>query len=193
MIAKGEFGKVTLVRIHVAGWFNPAQTDPKIWRTSKALAGGGNSMDMGCHMLDLLIHILGMPTSVQALVGSLVHAYDSDDSAAALMQLPNGAPVLADFHWNTRAGGHEFEIVGSDARLKMIPADSGPVYKTANGEIETLTLPNVANVHLPLVQDFVNAVLENRQPAVPLDQALQVNKLLDAIYKAAQTGTAQTP
>lgn len=191
MIREGAFGTITCVRIHVSSWFNPEATDPKIWRIKKGLAGGGNSMDMGCHMLDLLVHLLGVPESVQALTGRLVQKYEVDDSAAALMRLPGGAPVLADFHWNTQAGGHEFEIIGSHARLRLVPADTGPVVKTVNRETVTLDMPNSANVHLPLVQDFVDSVIAGRQPFVSLEGAVKVNRVIDAIYRSGESGKAE--
>ncbi len=191
MIKDGVFGTITGVRIHVSSWFNPEAGDPKIWRTKKALAGGGNSVDMGCHMLDLLVHLLGAPVSVQAMTGNLVQGYEVDDSAAAVMRLPGGAPVLADFHWNTQAGGHEFEIIGSQARLRLVPADTGPVVKTVGRETQTLTMPNHANVHVPLVQDFVHSVLAGRQPYVPLDGAVKVNRVIDAIYRSSASGKAE--
>jgi predicted dehydrogenase len=191
MIRDGVFGQITCVRIHVSSWFNPETTDPKYWRTQKALAGGGNAVDMGCHMLDLLVHLLGQPESVQAMTGTLVQKYEVDDSVAAVMRLPGGAPVLADFHWNTQNGGHEFEIIGSHARLRLVPADTGPVVKTVNKETVTLEMPNSANVHLPLVQDFVDSVLAGKQPFVPLEGAVKVNRVIDAIYRSGASGKAE--
>jgi 1,5-anhydro-D-fructose reductase (1,5-anhydro-D-mannitol-forming) len=191
MIRDGVFGTITGVRIHVSSWFNPEASDPKIWRTKKALAGGGNGVDMGCHMLDLLVHLLGQPESVQAITGTLVQRYEVDDSVAAVMRLPGGAPVLADFHWNTQNGGHEFEIIGSHARLRLVPADTGPVVKTVNKETVTLEMPNSANVHVPLIQDFVDSVLAGRQPYIPLDGAVKVNRLIDAIYRSGTSGKTE--
>jgi predicted dehydrogenase len=54
--------------------------------------------------------------------------------------------------------------------------------------VQRLKLPPAANVHLPLIEDFNRAVLEDRPPAVPAAEALKTNLLLDAIYESARTG-----
>jgi predicted dehydrogenase len=40
------------------------------------------------------------------------------------------------------------------------------------------------------VADFVEAILENRDPLVKPEEALQVNEIVDAIYESAATGAA---
>ena len=40
------------------------------------------------------------------------------------------------------------------------------------------------------VADFVEAILENREPLVKPEEALQVNEIVDAIYESAATGAA---
>jgi hypothetical protein len=40
------------------------------------------------------------------------------------------------------------------------------------------------------VADFVAAILENREPLVTPEEALQVNEIVDAIYESAATGAA---
>jgi predicted dehydrogenase len=42
--------------------------------------------------------------------------------------------------------------------------------------------PPHANLHQPLVEDFVAAVRENRAPAVTGEAGLEVNRALQAIY-----------
>jgi predicted dehydrogenase len=41
------------------------------------------------------------------------------------------------------------------------------------------------NLHLPLVQDFVDAIREGREPAVTGEIGLAVARVVDAIYSAA--------
>ena len=59
--------------------------------------------------------------------------------------------------------------------------------KITGGERTELELGGAANVHAPLVIDFVEAVHRRRAPAVPLEEAARVNTLLDAIYCSAET------
>ena len=188
MLAQGEFGRIVLVRMTFFSWANPDVNDPKYWRVVPEKSGGGPLADMGSHMFDAFIGLLGMPTSVYAKVSTKVQPYEVEDSAVIIMEMADGADVIASFNWNSKTWSHEFEIIGTEAKLKWHPYDGGTVLKTVGRDIFELDLPNAANVHLPLVWDFVNAVLEGRPPAVPLAEALKANILIDAVYESGRSG-----
>ncbi|MFA5865677.1 MAG: Gfo/Idh/MocA family oxidoreductase [Phycisphaerae bacterium] len=188
MLQNSEFGKVVLVRMTYFSWFNPDKNDPKYWRVIRSKSGGGPLSDMGSHMFDVLIGLFGMPVKVFAKCENLIHSWDVEDSAAILMTLQNGAQVVASFNWNSKTCSHEFEIIGTEAKVKWHPYDAGKVIKTVARDIMELDLPNAENVHAPLIEDFVQAVIENRNPAVTLEDAARTNILLDAVYRSAETG-----
>lgn len=186
MQAASEFGQVVLVRLVYYSWFGLGKEDPKYWRVERAKSGGGPLSDMGSHMFDLLIGLFGLPEKVVAWSENLVHQdWDVEDSASILMKLRNGAQVTASFSWCSKTWRHEFEVVGTEARVSWLPFDSGEVVKTVGRQTDHLKLPPAANVHLPLVQDFVQAIQEGRQPACPFGEAVKTNLLLDAIYRSA--------
>jgi len=184
-LAGGELGDLVLVRMVYFGWFDPAPEDPKHWRVVRSKSGGGPLADMGSHMFDMLIGLFGMPVSVYARCDNLVHKWDVEDSASAVMTLAGGAHAVAVVNWNSRAWRHEFEIVGSRGKVNWLPCDTGPVIKTVGRDVTDLDMPNAENVHLPLVQDFVDAVVTGRQPACPVEEANKTGALLDAIYASA--------
>jgi predicted dehydrogenase len=189
MMERNEFGRVVLVRIVYHSWFAPAADDPKRWRLEASRAGGGALADVGSHFFDLLAGLLGPPRTVFAKCDNLVHRdWDVEDSASVLMTLDNGAHVTASVSWNSKTWRQEFEIVGTEARMNWLPGDTGPVTVTRGRETETLELPNASNVHLPLVEDFVRAVQEDRAPAVSVAEAVKANLILDAIYRSAREG-----
>lgn len=185
MIRNGEFGQVLLVRIVYFSWFSPADDDPKRWRVFRERSGGGPVSDMGTHMFDVMIGLLGMPVSVYARCENLVQKWDVEDCASIVMKLDNGALVTASFSWSSQTWRHEFEIVGSEAKVYWHPYDSGEVVKTVGRQVDMLDLTPDDNVHGPVVQDFVDAVRDGRQPVCPLGEAAKTNALLDAIYRSA--------
>lgn len=186
MLAAGEFGQVVLLRLVYYSWFGLGKDDPKYWRVERAKSGGGPLSDMGSHMLDLVIGLFGLPVSVYAWCDNLLHPeWDVEDSANLLMKLRNGAQVTATFSWCSKTWRHEFEIIGTEAKVNWLPFDSGEVTKTTGRQVEALKLPPGENVHLPLVQDFIEAVLEHRPPVCPFEEAVKTNLLLDAIYRSA--------
>ncbi|MHC4716659.1 MAG: Gfo/Idh/MocA family protein, partial [Planctomycetota bacterium] len=90
-------GRVYLVRGHYQ--FN--QGPDLGWRGDKD-AGGGALVELGYHMLDLIIWLLGMPESIHAVTGTGQRAageedlpvYDSDDTGVIVMRYP-GKSVAA--------------------------------------------------------------------------------------------------
>lgn len=185
MLQAGEFGRVVSVRMSYASWFAPESADAKYWRVERDQSGGGPLADMGSHMLDILIGLFGGAAVVGARTANLVHHYQVEDSAAAFLEVEGNIPAFVSCHWCSRTWVHEFEIIGSEARLKWDPFDSGPVLKTIGSQTESLDLPPAPNVHTPLLDDFELAVRLGRDPAVPLREAYQTNVLLDAVYGIA--------
>lgn len=188
MLAKGEFGQVIAINMTYQSWFNPAEDDPKYWRVVREKSGGGALSDMGSHMFDVLAGLFGLPARVFARCENLTQRWDVEDSAAAVMKMENDALVTAAFNWNSKTWRHEFDVIGTEARVTWLPYDSGPVVKTVGREKEMLDLPNPENVHWPLIEDFVNAVREDRPPRYPLTESMAANVVLDAIYRSAAEG-----
>jgi predicted dehydrogenase len=188
MLERGEFGQVVLVRAVNHSWYKPDAADPKHWRVEPDKSGGGPLADVGCHMIDQIVGLLGLPKTVYAKVNRLVQPYPAEDSTTILMTFAGGTHATLSTMWNTSAWGHELEIVGSNATLRWRPADTGKVTKIIGRETEELDLPNAANVHQPLVEDFVAAIEVGRRPVVPLDEALKTNLVMDAVYESARSG-----
>ena len=186
MLQKGEFGKVVLVRMTYFSWFNPAPDDPKYWRVVPGRSGGGPLSDMGTHMFDVLIGLFGTPETVFAKAETLVQPYAVEDASVAILKLPGGAQVLASFHWSSKTWSHEFEIVGTEAKVKWHPYDSDSVLKTVGRDPLEIPTPNPKNVHTPLVEDFVSAILDGRDPRVTVAEAAQTNRVIDALYRSAK-------
>ncbi|MHB9028604.1 MAG: Gfo/Idh/MocA family protein [Candidatus Latescibacterota bacterium] len=188
MLAQGVFGKVVHVRLSYFSWFNPAPEDPKYWRVVRSRSGGGPLSDMGTHMFDVLIGLLGLPEKVSAMTAAQDRDWDVEDGSAILMRLPGGALVTAGIHWNSKTWNHAFEIIGTEARALWQPYDSGKMTLTIGRETEEIDLPCAGNVHRPLIEDFVAAIREGRAPAVTLAEAAKTNRLLDAVYRSAREG-----
>ena len=187
-LQKCELGPIVSVHMTYSAPFNPASDDPKVWRIFSAQGGGGPLYDMGCHMFDVMIGLLGLPESVYAKCANVVHKWEVEDSAVVVMGLKDGAIAESRFNWNSKIWRHNFEIVGTEARIEWSPYDSGPVLRTVDRQTQQIDLPSAKNVHLPLVEDFVESIMTSRSPVTTVTEALKTNVLLDAIYSSARTG-----
>ena len=80
--AAGELGPVR----HIEGQFSgpPSyQTEPGNWRSNQVESPGGSMTARGVHVIDSMVNIAGLVTSVFAISARLEHAIDVDDIAAA--------------------------------------------------------------------------------------------------------------
>jgi predicted dehydrogenase len=114
-----------------------------------------------------------------------------DDFATALIKLRSGASVVLDAVWamhSEQRSAMNVELYGSDGaidtygeRLCQPQADGYHIIESPDaGE---LTYPHASRFH-----HFVNVILGREEPCVTLEQALAVQRVLDAIYASAATG-----
>lgn len=186
MLETEAFGKIVLVRMAYYSWFDPKPEDPKYWRVVSSRSGGGPIADMGSHMFDMLIGLFGLPEQVFASTACLDRAWDVEDSSAMVMTLPGGVPATASYHWNSKTWLHMFEVVGTEARVLLQPFDGATMITTVGRETTETAVAPAANVHAPLIADFVEAVETGGKPCVTFAEAAKTNRLMDAIYRSAR-------
>jgi len=186
MIKSGELGTIVGGNMIYYSSFAPKAGEQKYWRVQKSQSGGGPLSDMATHMFDFLIGLAGMPKSVSASCANTIYDWEVEESAGMVLTLANGAPVTASFAWNAGCWRHEFELVGSEGRLTMAPFDSGDLIYASGRTVKAIPSPEAENVHLPLIQNFVDALSGDAKLLVPLEEALKTNMVLDAVYRASE-------
>lgn len=194
LMENGCIGDVIHARILYHSWYNPKTSNA--WRITKSLAGGGPLWDIGTHRLDLLIDLLGMPTSVSALMDTITHDYEVEDSCSLLIEFKNKAHGLASFNWNSKVWADEIEILGTKGKITLNPCDSGNIELWENSQkikgmgkqFTIVSIPNHGNVHSPLIEDFTNSIMTGTQHKVTGLDGLNVNKILYAAEQAVKYG-----
>lgn len=187
MIRAGELGTIVGGNMTYYSSFAPKAGDQKYWRVQKSQSGGGPLSDMATHMFDFLIGLAGMPKSVSAVCSNTLYDWEVEESSGMVLTLENGAPVTASFAWNAGCWRHEFELVGSKGRLTMSPFDSGDLTYASGRGVKSVPAPEAENVHLPLIQNFVDALNDDAKLLVPLEEALKTNLVLDAVYRSSSS------
>ena len=108
LVQDGALGRPVTANV-MATWLKPDSYYELAWRREP---GGGPVMINLIHDIDLLLHLLGPITSVQAITSSQVRGFAVEDTAAALLQFANGAlgtvtvsdAVAAPWNWDLGAG-----------------------------------------------------------------------------------------
>jgi len=182
IIQSGEIGVPVLAQIKAFELFNPSPDHPRAWLLNPKESGGGPMFDFGCHRIEVLINLFGPVAEVRALITNAVLKRQVEDTAMALFQLAGGTcGVLAVTH-----AAHEpqdtLEVFGSLGSIHIPGLNEGRIHlSTASGE-RAESHPPAANLHAPLIKDFVNAVLTNREPVVNGEIGRVVAIIEDQIY-----------
>ena len=204
LIRAGALGQPVFGRAQLSCWYPPM---PGAWRQDPALSGGGSLIDMGGHCIDLLEMFFGPVRSVSCLTNRTVHSYASEDSAVATLRFANGALGVVDafFCLPDAASRNRLELYGS---LGSILAQ-GTIGQGAQGEMTAFLKegaggydaqqaraadggrrihPPPVNPYRAEIEEFSQAILENRAPANGAGPGLRNQRVLAACYESARAG-----
>lgn len=209
-IAEGKMGDIYAGR---CGW-QRRRGIPGMggWFTTKAQSGGGPLIDLGVHMIDLSIWLMGNPTPVTVSgctynkfagtkVSDSIHSsfgeakeggtFDVEDLAMGFIKFDNGACLQIEFSWasNVEAEKTFVELRGTKAGsnwengcLKIFSEDEGVLFDTAP------KLKSAGNEHKLNLVHFIDVISGKAEPDFVPQQGLDMIKILTAIYQSAQTG-----
>ena len=196
-IENGELGEIYYAK---TGWVRRAGI-PGLggWFTTKAMSGGGPLIDLGVHVLDLTLWLMGNPRPVSVMGSSYAKfgpklaekqggTYDVEDLAAGFIKLENGGTVILEASWQQYV---ERERIYSTLCGTEGGADVEPfrIYKCINGNQADIT-PHFHPVsgHDMEVRHFVECLLSGDEPLATGEHGLHIMKILDAIYESTNTG-----
>jgi len=185
IIQSGEIGKPIVAQINAFERFNPMPGDPRHWFLAREQAGGGPMFDFGCHRVEVFLHLLGKVTRVRSSLGRVLFEREVEDTAVALLEMESSARAVLSVTHATVESQDTLDIFGSEGSLHVPVLNQGRlrVVGPAGGREECH--PAHANLHLPLIEDFVRALEEpNRQPQVDGNIGREVAAVIERIYSA---------
>ncbi len=190
------------------------------WFVSKEMAGGGPLIDLGVHVLDIALHLLGEPDVVSVSAATYNElgrrglgvdkrarkygsgsAYEVEDLATAFLRLENGGTLLLETSWATHSSASD------DFGVTLYGTEGGAEIKVSNYNWEdTLRIfIDIADVpaeikprlyrgegHLAVVRNFVAAIAEGNWSAHAGYEGLQRSRIIDACYTSALQGREVT-
>ena len=160
LIAAGAIGKPLLVEATYHGWL---ESEERGWLRDPKMAGGGPLYDVASHRIDACNFLLGKPERAVGLRSNAVHELAVEDSVTAVIGYAGGVHAVVDARWNSKVARDEFRVVGTDGAIELTPLN-GPEIRWPGGVEE---LPVAKNVHLPLIENFVGAVLDGAELLCP--------------------------
>jgi 1,5-anhydro-D-fructose reductase (1,5-anhydro-D-mannitol-forming) len=183
LIAEGAIGRPVLAEGNCHGWLG---IEGREWLGDPAQAGGGPLFDIGSHRIDAMNFLFGKPERACGLMSNAVHPMAVEDSATVLMKFAGGVHAVVDVRWNSRVFRDQFRIIGENGEINLDPLNGPELRVTDSGGSRTELLPPHANLHFPIVENFVDAILANdpTRLACPAEQAAWVDWTIEQVVSA---------
>lgn len=212
-IDHGEFGEIYAAR---CGWVRPRGIPEQGgWFTSRELSGGGPLMDLGVHIIDLAIYLMGnpKPRSVsgctftnfgngtdepkKSYYGEKVKngVFDVEDLAMGFIRFDNGSCLQIEFSWVSNVASEKMFI---DLRGDKKGAEwRGHTCRVFDGHGRGV-VKNLVNIckqlccipraHEANIRHFCNVLEKKEFPDYEIEQGVKIIKILCAMYESAYTG-----
>jgi predicted dehydrogenase len=119
---KGGIGKIDFVRARYGFGGRPGYN--KEWRFKKAIAGGGELLDQGMHMIDMARWFLGDFQEVHGFAENFFWGGNVEDNGFLLMRTKTGRVASIHVSWTNWDWVHSFEIFGDGGYLLIDGLDT---------------------------------------------------------------------
>jgi predicted dehydrogenase len=183
LLASGEIGEPVLAQAQAFENFDPGPDHPRAWLMRRSESGGGPMADFGCHRIEVLLDLLGPVAEVHGFAENVRYRErEVEDTCVAHLRFRSGAAALLTVTHATLESRDTLEILGTRGSAYVGVLNQGALrVVTAAGTREEAHPPH-ANLHQPLVGDFVASIREGREPAVGGQVGLEVARVVARIY-----------
>lgn len=188
--------------------------NPMGWFSDKSRSGGGPLIDLGVHMIDQCRYLMGKPKAVSVYGATfdklgarndvkMLNRYrpfdpgnkcDVEDLASAMIRFDNGSILKVEVSFTLHAADEKIycEVFGTEAGVQTAPGfkmagtmdgynvDITPVYSPDSNEFHGMFERQTAH--------FIDCIEGRAECISPVEDGVELMKILDGIYKSAETG-----
>lgn len=210
-IEEGRLGKIYAAR---CGWIRRRGIPGKGgWFTTKEKSGGGPLIDLGVHMIDVSIWLMGNPRPVAVSGATYTEfaenyspmghgdrdndpngTFDVEDLAMGFIRFDNGAVLQLEFSWasNIERDDRFYELRGTREGASWHSMDDQlKIFGEACGKpIDIIPKfgKQVLHGHLGNLENFADVLEGKAEPVYKPEQGVDMIKILSAIYESAKSG-----
>lgn len=186
LLKSGEIGNAIVAQMNAFEYVDMKADDPRGWFLQKAKSGGGPMMDFGCHRLEVLTDLFGPVTRTVSMTANVEFTdREVEDTAAVLLQFQSGPCASVTVTHAAREPQDTLDIFGTKGSIHIPILNSGEMQIRTAETTRAESHPPHTNIHLPLIEEFTEAVLNGREPRVGGDTGRLIAELEDRIYRAA--------
>jgi predicted dehydrogenase len=192
LVDAGEVGDLLTIRARYGHGSRPGMENE--WRSSKNLCGGGELLDQGVHVIDLLRWFGGEIIHLFGMVETQFWNIEVEDNAYVMAKTKRNVKAFFHVSWTNWRNIFSFEIFGTKGYLHIHGLGG-------NYGVETLEIgkrkpeggkPDITLLEYPGEdiswemewKEFKNAILEKRKPLGDGEDGLKANLLIEAIRRS---------
>jgi predicted dehydrogenase len=212
-IEEGKVGRPVLGVVLLLGWRDRAYYRSDPWRGTWQAEGGGVLVNQAPHQLDLLQWFMGPVDELFGYWDNLNHPYiEVEDTALAVLRFKNGALGSIVVSNSQKPGLYgKVHVHGSNGASVGVQTDGGAMFIAGMSSVleppinDLWTVPGEEHLleqwqaedaalfeqvdaasyyHLLQDRDFLQAILEDREPAVTGVEGRKTVELFTAIYRS---------
>jgi predicted dehydrogenase len=191
VLRDGGLGEVQAATMMVP-WWRPQSYYDEPGRGVRARDGGGVLITQAIHTLDLFRWLVGIESIEAAQVRTTaLHRMETEDYASALVRLGNGAPgtIIATVaawpgspEWLHITGSKgTARLEGGSLRLAFVDGREEVLADTAGSGSGANVMSFSHDAHRAVLSDFLDAIEQGRDPAIPGEEALATQRVIEAI------------
>lgn len=196
IIDSGEYGALVGARGFVPWQRTKGYYDAQPWRGTWKYAGGGSMINQSLHTLDLLYYLCGDVKKLHAVVGQTnEYGIEVEGDVIARLEFANGANGLffaTNNNWTNesvqiRVAMEKGVFHIEDNTLYKVNPDASREVITKAPVLEGIKFYYGAS-HARLIARFYKAVAENTDDYIHISEGAMVVRLMDSIFRSANTG-----
>lgn len=187
IVSQKKLGRSIICDLRLKWFRDQAYYDKGGWKGTWAFDGGGSLMNQGSHPMDFLCWLFGKPVKVIGEFNHLNHNIETEDWASGVVEFSSG--VNCTITTTTCVKSEKGDRLAIDYH-----AENGSVY-LVNGEVVEGKefLKESPSLFEHPVEDFIDALVNNRAPAISIEEATYSVELINGIYQSAREGKRVYP
>lgn len=199
LVSEGKLGKLISAELIMKYHRTQEYYDSSAWRGTWRL-DGGSLMNQGIHGVDALLYVMGEAESVYGYARTLTHKMEAEDTACAVVEFKSGAlgavhsttSIYRGYPRNLVVSGTKGTVSIKDDTIDYVDVDGVEYEKDTTQSFVGTGYANAADIdlsgHIFQISDFVEAICEQREPVIPLQEAKKDVAFINAVYESSETG-----
>jgi predicted dehydrogenase len=163
--------------------------DPNQWRLDRKLSGGGSLVDIGIYALQAARYIAGQEpvavTARQTVTDPAKFKAGVDETMTFSLSFPGG--VIANCISSYAVFLNRFAVAAEGGRFGVDPALNYHGIRGFRSDGKPLAFPEIDQFAAEM-DDFATCIRTARPTRVPGEEGLRDVRIMDAIYRSAETG-----